>query len=76
LALIRTQQTSNVDPFSKEEAESAAKCIDEYTKEIHPELKKSEELAAQGKCPACGFEVGFDAKECSDCGLLLVIESD
>jgi len=60
----------------KEEAESAAKCIDEYTKVIHPELKESEELASQGKCPAFGFEVGFDAKECSDCGLLLVIEGE
>jgi len=60
----------------KEDAESAAKCIDEYAKEMHPELKESEELTAQGKCPACGFDVGFDAKECSDCGLLLVIEGE
>jgi len=60
----------------KEEAESAAKCIDEYAKEIHPELRKSKELASQGKCPACGYNVGFDAKECSDCGLLLVIEGE
>ncbi len=60
----------------KEEAESAIKCIDEYHQELHPELKESEELAAQGKCPACGFDAGFDAMECSDCGLPLMLQSE
>ena len=59
----------------KEEAESAANCVNEYNHKVYPELKESEELAAHGKCPACGFDTGADAKECPDCGLLLVIES-
>ncbi len=58
----------------QEEAESALKCINEYNYEVHPELKASDELAAEGKCPACGFDAGVAAKECPDCGLLLVIE--
>lgn len=60
----------------KETAESATNCIGDYIHEVHPEIKESEELAAQGKCPACGSNTGADAKECSDCGLLLMIESE
>ncbi|MFQ5586396.1 MAG: hypothetical protein ACE5GF_06215, partial [Thermodesulfobacteriota bacterium] len=52
----------------EEEAASAAQCLKEHSHEMHPELKQSEELAEQGRCPACGFDVGADAKECPDCG--------
>ncbi len=47
--------------------------IDEYYMEIHPEIRTSNELASQGKCPACGSSVGSDAVECHDCGLTLLI---
>ena len=33
----------------KEAAESAANCIGDYIHKVHPEIKESEELAAQGK---------------------------
>ncbi len=59
----------------KEEAESAINCINEHNYKVHPEIKVSDELTAQGKCPACGFDAGIDAKECPDCGLILVVES-
>ncbi|MFQ5328621.1 MAG: hypothetical protein ACE5D4_01370 [Thermodesulfobacteriota bacterium] len=58
----------------EEEVLSAAQALKDYNYEIYPELKESEELAAQGKCPACGCDVGANAKECSDCGLILLIE--
>jgi len=48
--------------------------IDEYYMTVHPELRESQEWADQDRCPACGHEVGKDAKECPDCGLLLIIE--
>ncbi len=60
----------------EESAESAVNCIAEYIHNVHPEIKESEELAAQGKCPACGSETGADATECPDCGLLLMIEGE
>jgi hypothetical protein len=45
--------------------------------EIHPELRASNELISQGKCPACGSPVAAKDRECSDCGLtLLVIEDE
>ena len=47
--------------------------IEEYFRELHPELQASHELAKQGKCPACGSPVGADDTECSDCGLMLVV---
>ena len=47
--------------------------IEEYFRELHPELRASHELAKQGKCPACGSPVGADDTECSDCGLMLVV---
>ncbi len=60
----------------EEAAESAINCIADYIHKVHPEIKESEELAAQGKCPACGSDAGADATECPDCGLLLMIESE
>ena len=53
--------------------ERAQERIEEYFRELHPELRDSHELAKQGKCPACGSPVGADANECSDCGLMLVV---
>jgi hypothetical protein len=51
--------------------------IEEYFRELHPELRASHELAKQGKCPACGSPVGDGDNECPDCGLmLLVIEEE
>jgi hypothetical protein len=47
--------------------------IEEYFRELHPELRDSHELAKQGKCPACGSPVGAGENECSDCGLMLVV---
>jgi rubrerythrin len=48
--------------------------IDEYYMELHPEIRESQELVDQGRCPACGHHVGTDARECPDCGLRLIIE--
>ena len=47
--------------------------IEEYCMEIHPEIKDSQELISQGKCPACGCPVDSDAVDCPDCGLTLLI---
>jgi len=58
---------------SKEDLERAQERIAEYYMEIHPELRASNELISQGRCPACGSPVGSGDKECSDCGLTLVI---
>ena len=58
---------------SKEDVERAKERIEEYFMEMHPEIRASNELVSQGKCPACGSPVGADAKECPDCGLTLVI---
>lgn len=58
---------------STEDLEKAQERIAEYYMEIHPELRASNELARQGKCPACGSPVGNDDIECSDCGLKLLI---
>jgi hypothetical protein len=58
---------------SKEDFERAQERIAEYYMEIHPELRASNELISQGRCPACGSPVGTGDKECSDCGLTLVI---
>jgi hypothetical protein len=47
--------------------------IEDYFRELHPDLRASHELAKQGKCPACGSPVGASDAECSDCGLMLVV---
>jgi len=61
---------------SEEDLERAQERIAEYFMEIHPELRASNELINQGKCPACGSPVGAEDKECSDCGLTLVVIED
>jgi uncharacterized OB-fold protein len=58
---------------SKEDVERAEERIEEYFMEMHPEIRASNELVSQGKCPACGSLVRADANECPDCGLTLVI---
>ncbi len=59
---------------AKEDVQVALDRIDEYYMTVHPELRESQEWAEQDRCPACGHHVGKDAKECSDCGLLLIID--
>ncbi len=59
---------------AKENVQEALANIDEYYMTVHPELRESQEWADQDRCPACGHHVGKDAKECPDCGLLLIIE--
>jgi hypothetical protein len=58
---------------SAEDLERARERVEEYYMEIHPELRAANELISQGKCPACGSPVAAGDKECSDCGLTLVI---
>jgi hypothetical protein len=58
---------------SAEDIERARERVEEYYMEIHPELRAANELISQGKCPACGSPVAAGDKECSDCGLTLVI---
>ncbi|MES0489579.1 MAG: hypothetical protein ABUK01_06295 [Leptospirales bacterium] len=48
--------------------------IENYYMELHPEFQISKELEEQGKCPACGFDNGFNAKICADCDLQLIVE--
>lgn len=62
--------------ISSEDLERAQERIAEYFMEIHPELRASHALISQGRCPACGSAVGADDKECSDCGLTLLIFED
>jgi len=57
-------------------AEAATKVIEKYYRETHPEILESESMAAEGKCPACGHPAGPEARECPDCGLVLVIDQD
>ncbi|MGR3318120.1 MAG: hypothetical protein ACUZ8O_06530 [Candidatus Anammoxibacter sp.] len=59
----------------EKDAEVALAGIEEYYVLQHPEFKQSQDWVEQNKCPACGFDVGADAKECSDCGLTLIFES-
>jgi hypothetical protein len=62
---------------SKEDIERAQESISDFYMEIHPELRASNELISQGKCPACGAPVDAGENECSDCGLtLLIIEEE
>jgi hypothetical protein len=58
---------------SKADVEMAKERIEEYFVEMHPEIRASNELISQGKCPACGSPVVAGANECTDCGLTLVI---
>jgi hypothetical protein len=58
---------------SAEDIERARERVEEYYMEIDPELRAANELISQGKCPACGSPVAAGDKECSDCGLTLVI---
>jgi len=58
---------------SEEDAERAQECIEEYFAEVHPEIRTSQELASEGKCPACCSPVSTGAVECGDCGLTLLI---
>ncbi len=59
---------------AEKDVEAASDHIDEHYVTMHPEHRESEEWADQDRCPACGHDVGKDAKECPDCGLLLIIE--
>ncbi|MCF6149671.1 MAG: hypothetical protein E3K37_13540 [Candidatus Kuenenia sp.] len=59
---------------TRKDAQAAHACIEEFHVGKYPEIKTSQEWEAEGKCPACGYCVGEDAKECPDCGLLLIIE--
>ncbi len=56
---------------AKNHARAAHDCIEEFHTQQYPEIKTAQEWEAQGKCPACGYSVGPDAKECPDCGLAL-----
>jgi ferredoxin len=57
--------------------ERAQERIEEYFMEVDPELRASNELIREGKCPACGSSVGAGARECPDCGLpLLIVEEE
>jgi uncharacterized OB-fold protein len=61
---------------SKKDLERAQERITEYYMEMHPELRASNELISQGKCPACGSPVAVGDNECPDCGLMLVVIED
>lgn len=58
---------------SPEDFELAQERIEKYFMEMYPEIRASNELVSEGKCPACGYPVGPDDRECPDCGLPLVI---
>jgi rRNA maturation endonuclease Nob1 len=62
---------------SSGDLQRAQERIEEYLMEINPELRASNELRREGKCPACGSPVGADERECHDCGLpLLIVEEE
>ena len=56
---------------TRSEAHAAHDFIEAYYMQKHPEIKTSQEWESQGKCPACGYSISPDAKECPDCGLSL-----
>jgi hypothetical protein len=58
---------------SHRDAEGAHERIEEYFAEVHPEVRASQELISEGKCPACGSSVDSAAAECPDCGLTLFV---
>jgi hypothetical protein len=44
-----------------------------FMRTIIPDLPEEEQAAvAEGGCPACGSPVSSDARECPDCGLVLI----
>ncbi|MBE7443889.1 MAG: hypothetical protein HS132_00905 [Planctomycetia bacterium] len=59
---------------AKKDAHAAHNCIEEFHTHKYPEIRTSEEWESQGRCPACGYCVSPDTKECPDCGLLLISE--
>jgi hypothetical protein len=62
---------------SSEDIERARERIEEYYMDVRPELRASNELLREGKCPACGSPVGTGERECRDCGLaLLIVEEE
>lgn len=58
----------------KKDVPAAHECIEEFYTQKYPEIKTSQEWESQGRCPACGYCVGPDTRECPDCGLLFIIE--
>jgi len=58
---------------SSDDLERARERIEEYYMEVSPELRASNELLREGKCPACASPVGTGERECRDCGLPLII---
>ncbi|MEJ2696279.1 MAG: zinc ribbon domain-containing protein [Candidatus Sulfobium sp.] len=58
---------------SPQDVDRAQERIERYFMEMHPEIRASNELANQGRCPACGSPVSAGDTECPDCGLMLVI---
>jgi hypothetical protein len=58
---------------SPEDFDRAQEYIEKYFMEMHPEIRASNELVSEGKCPACGSPVGPGDSKCPDCGLMLVI---
>jgi hypothetical protein len=58
---------------SEKDAGGANARIEAYFSEVHPEIRASQDLISQGKCPACGHSVEPAAVECPDCGLTLLI---
>lgn len=59
---------------TKRDVHAAHDCIEEFHTQMYPEIKTAQEWESQGKCPACGYRVGTDAKECPDCGLVFMSE--
>lgn len=59
---------------AKRDVHDAHDCIEEFHTQKYPEIKTSQEWELQGKCPACGYSVSPDTKECPDCCLLLISE--
>lgn len=58
----------------EEDAASALAVIEEYYRDMYPELAEAQAGMAEGACPACGHQAGADATSCSECGLVLVME--
>lgn len=59
---------------AKGDVHAAHDCIEEFHTHMYPEIKTAQEWESQGKCPACGYRVSHDTKECPDCGLSLMSE--